>query len=212
MTEPVERVHSFGEAQEPSPIDRLGVWLSGYRIRREVPDLRGADLIDVGCGYQAAFSRSVLDTVGTATLVDLRLAEDLRQHPKVRAVEGRLPAALDALPDASFDLVVCMSVLEHLPAPEIALAAFRRLLRPGGTCLINVPSWMGKRFLELSAFRLGLSPREEMDDHKRYYDPKDLWPMLVAAGFVPHNISCRRHKFGLNVFATCRTEPTEVAT
>ena len=56
--------------------------------------------------------------------------------------------------------------------------------RPAASCLVNVPSWRGKRFLELSAFRLGLSPAEEMDDHKRYYDPRDLWPLLVR-GRVP---------------------------
>ena len=45
-----------------------------------------------------------------------------------------------------------------------------------------------------------------MDDHKAYYDPRDLWPMLVEAGFKPRNISCFRHKFGLNTFAVCRLD------
>ena len=43
-----------------------------------------------------------------------------------------------------------------------------------------------------------------MDDHKRYYDPRDLWPLLVEAGFRPSSIRCYRHKFGLNTFAVCR--------
>ena len=43
-----------------------------------------------------------------------------------------------------------------------------------------------------------------MNDHKRYYDPRDLWPMLVAAGWRPSEIRIRRHKFGLNTFAVCR--------
>ena len=70
--------------------------------------------------------------------------------------------------------------------------------------LLNVPTWRGKRALELSAFRLGLSPAEEMDDHKWYFDPRDLWLMLVRAGFRPSEIRCHRHKFGLNTFAACR--------
>jgi hypothetical protein len=40
-----------------------------------------------------------------------------------------------------------------------------------------------------------------MDDHKMYYDPRDLWPLMVRAGFAPHAIRCFRHKFGLNTFA-----------
>ena len=75
---------------------------------------------------------------------------------------------------------------------------------PNGVLFVNVPSWAGKRLLEFSAFRLGLSPAVEMDDHKTYYDPRDLWPMLVRAGFIPHNITCRRHKFGLNTYAVCK--------
>ena len=70
--------------------------------------------------------------------------------------------------------------------------------------LANVPTWWGKAFLELSAFRLGTSPPEEMDDHKMYYDKRDLWPLLVRAGFRPSRIRLRYHKFGLNLFAVAR--------
>jgi SAM-dependent methyltransferase len=117
---------------------------------------------------------------------------------------------LAGLPDRSLDVILCMSVLEHLWEPGQALSHFRRLLRPGGVCAVNVPSWAGKRALEFSAFRLGLSPASEMDDHKRYYDPRDLWPLLVAAGFIPHGIRCFRHKFGLNTFAVCKVDPGDI--
>jgi SAM-dependent methyltransferase len=122
----------------------------------------------------------------------------------VDAREGSLPGALTALPDQSLDVVLCVSVLEHLWEPLVALAHFRRLLVSGGTCLLNVPSRRGKAFLEYSAFKLHASPADEMDDHKMYYDTKDLWPLLVKAGFVPHDIQCFPHKFGLNTFAVCR--------
>jgi SAM-dependent methyltransferase len=102
--------------------------------------------------------------------------------------------------------VLCLSVLEHLWEPDDALREIHRLLAPGGVALINVPSWRGKWFLEFAAFRLGVSPAEEMDDHKRYYDPSELWPMLVRAGFKPSGIRCRRHKFGMNTFAVCRVK------
>jgi SAM-dependent methyltransferase len=124
----------------------------------------------------------------------------------VTAIEGQLPDALADIPDGSLDAALCVSVLEHLWEPLIMLRELRRVTAEGGVCVVNVPSWRGKSFLEFSAFRLGLSPAEEMDDHKRYYDPRDLWPLLVAAGFKPHAISCYRHKFGLNTFAACRVD------
>ena len=166
--------------------------------------LEGKRLGDFGCGFEATFSSSVLDVVDEAVLVDLSLASDLKAHPKIRALEGPLPEILSALPDDSLDVILCLSVLEHLWEPDATLAECYRILVPRGTLLVNVPSWRGKRALEFSAFRLGLSPQEEMDDHKAYYDPPDLWPLLVRAGFVPHNIRCFKHKFGLNTFAVCQ--------
>jgi hypothetical protein len=43
-----------------------------------------------------------------------------------------------------------------------------------------------------------------MNDHKMYYDVRDLWPLLVRAGFLPSDIRCFPHKLGLNTFAVCR--------
>ncbi len=198
------RSTAFGQSGSLTAADRLGIWLSGYRVRKEVGTFAGRSIGDFGCGFQARFTRSVLGDVSAATLVDVALADDLKTDPKVKAIEGALPEALHDIATDSLDVIVCVSVIEHLWHPEVALAEFHRILAPGGTCVVNVPSWRGKRFLELSAFRLGLSPAEEMDDHKRYFDPRDLWPLLVQAGFLPHGIRCYRHKLGLNTFAACR--------
>lgn len=199
-----KRTGSYGQNFEPTLIDRFGVWLSARRILRYTGDLAGKAVGDFGCGFHASFTRRVLPSIERAVLVDSSLAPDLKAHAKVHAIEGTLPASLAEVPSRSLDVVMCISVLEHLWEPLVSLREFLRITRPGGVCLFNVPSWRGKRFLEYSAFRLGLSPREEMDDHKAYYDVRDLWPLLVAAGFRPSNIRCFPHKFGLNTFAVCR--------
>ena len=200
------RTRAFGQDHRPSPVDNLGVWLSTRRVRRSVPRLTGARIGDFGCGFHATWVRSVLGEVGSAVLVDVALADELKRRPNVTAIEGALPGVLASIPDASLDVVTCLSVLEHLWEPDAVLRECRRVVTPGGVCLFNVPSWRGKRALEFSAFRLGLSPAAEMDDHKAYYDPSDLWPRLVQAGFVPHNIRCFTHKLGLNTFAVCRVD------
>jgi SAM-dependent methyltransferase len=201
--EPTRR-SSFGQQGSLTPVDRLGVWLSGRQIRRHVPSFDGLAIADVGCGFNATFARTVVDRVERALLLDVALDPELKGAPQVEAIEGPLPDTLAGIGDATLDVVLCTSVLEHLWEPQRALDEMRRVLRPGGVCLLNVPSWRGKWFLELSAFRLGLSPADEMNDHKTYYDPRDLWPMLVRAGFRPQDIRVHRHKFGLNTFAACR--------
>lgn len=197
------RSHAYGEDRRLTPVDRFGVWLSSLAVRRHA-ELAGKRIADFGCGFDARFTRGVLPQVASACLVDVRLAEDLKHESKVSAMEGTIEEMLPVIPDASIDVVLCLSVLEHLSDPQAALDGFRRILAHDGVLLVNVPSWRGKVFLELSAFRLGLSPACEMDDHKRYYDPRDLWPMLVRAGFRPSHIRCHRHKFGLNTFASAR--------
>jgi SAM-dependent methyltransferase len=203
MTATSERSSSYGQHRPPSPVDRFGVWL-GARAASRAARFSGARFADFGCGFQATFARTQLPAVDSALLVDVALADDLKHHAKVTAVEGSVLDVLPTLADGSLDIVMCLSVLEHLSEPQAALDHFRRILAPGGVCVLNVPSWLGKPFLELAAFRLGVSPAEEMDDHKAYYDPRDLWPMLVRAGFRPSLIRCRRHKFGLNTSAVCR--------
>ncbi|MQA75092.1 MAG: methyltransferase domain-containing protein [Solirubrobacterales bacterium] len=198
-----QRTRAYGQGRAPTAVDRLGVWLSGAAVRRHA-DLRGKRLGDLGCGFEATLARGALEVVDGAVLVDLALADDLKRDPRVRAIEGPLPESLGSLESDALDVVACLSVLEHVTEPQRLLDEIHRLLAPGGVALINVPTWLGKAFLELSAFRLGLSPKEEMNDHKRYYDPRDLWPMLVDAGFRPSEIRCRRHKLGLNTFAVCR--------
>jgi SAM-dependent methyltransferase len=200
------RSQAYGQGRALSPVDRFGVWLSSRAIQRHV-DFDGKRVADFGCGYEASLARSILPCVKQLLLVDVALAPDLGLHPNVQAIAEKIETALPLVASESVDIVLCLSVLEHLSDPGQAIKGFHRILAPGGVALVNVPSWRGKPWLELSAFRLGLSAALEMDDHKCYYDPRDLWPLLVKGGFRPSAISCRRHKFGLNTFAVCRAGP-----
>ncbi len=203
------RDSAYGQNRRPTVVDRFGVWLGGRTIRRNT-GFDNARFADLGCGFHATFARAQLQRASSALLIDVALAEDLKRHPKVTAVEGSLLEVLPSVEQGAFDIVLCLSVLEHLWEPQEALNEVRRILAPGGVAILNVPSWLGKTFLELAAFRLGVSPADEMDEHKAYYAPRDLWPMLVRAGFKPSLIRCYRHKFGLNTSAVCRAPKKEL--
>jgi len=203
MAAPAARTTSYGQATGPTWVDRFGVWLSIRRVRKAVGSPSGKRIADLGCGYEARIGRELIAGGAQITLVDIALADDLKKSPQT-VIEGKMPEVLSTISTASQDAVICNSVLEHLDRRQEILNEIHRILAPGGKAFINVPSWRGKVFLEFSAFRLGLSPAEEMEDHKIYYDPRDLWPLLVAAGFKPSAIECRTHKFGLNTYALCR--------
>jgi len=195
---------SYGE-KGTTLVDRFGVWLSQRAIRRVLPRRNDLRVLELGCGYRATQLLALRDRLGHGTGVDFRIAPALQAEPGFSFFEGAIDEVIPQLGRESFDAVLLISVLEHLAEPAAVLSAIRRLLRPGGVLLVNVPTWRGKIFLEFSAFRLGLSPSVEMNDHKMYYDKRDLWPLLIRAGFRPSDLRLRYHKFGLNLFATAGT-------
>jgi SAM-dependent methyltransferase len=200
VTEP--RTHSFGQDASPSFIDRAGRYLSTRRLARLLGPTEEKRCADIGCGFDAALGRALFADARQTLLVDVAVDPSLGSD-RTRILEGHLPDVLTSEPDGSIDSIICNNVIEHLWDPLTTLQHFHRLLTPGGVCVVNVPSWWGKVALEFAAFRLKVAPASEMNDHKTYYDPRELWPLLVQAGFSPQNIKIRRHKFRLNTVASC---------
>ena len=138
-----------------------------------------------------------------ATAVDVALNEKIL--PSVIKKVGLLEHITQELTENEYNVVVLNSVLEHVKEPQSLLKECYRLLASNGIFYISVPTWHGKFFLEYTAFTMkNPQARIEMNDHKMYYDKRDLWPMLVKAGFLPEDIRLTYYKFGLNLLGICR--------
>ena len=185
-------------------VDRFGVYLSARAVRRATARYRQPALLDVGCGYEATTLCALAPSLASGVGVDTAISAAAKSVPGLRFIEGTVEDVLPTIADASFDVVTIISVLEHLWDAAGALTQCRRLLAPGGTLVVNVPTWRGKEALELALFRLQIGAAEALDDHKTYYDKRDLWPVLVKAGFKGSEIELRYHKLGLNLFALAR--------
>jgi ubiquinone/menaquinone biosynthesis C-methylase UbiE len=111
------------------PLDR-------YReaIRRCLrPDMA---VLDAGCGSSMPFLREIKPHVRYAVGVDLeRLRKDPAGPDGCRADVGHLPFR-----DQSFDLVISMSVIEHLEDPSRVFREFHRVLKPGGAVIVQTPN------------------------------------------------------------------------
>lgn len=132
-----------------------GVELRRYpspRFPLEAPR-RGAIVVDVGAGWgrwSLAAAAQGWDVTAVDPWIDCcralyRIATQLRPHGALRIANGdgrRLP-----LLDDSVDAAFSYSVLQHLPKVEAegAFAEMLRVVKPGGTVLVQMPNVRGFR-------------------------------------------------------------------
>jgi SAM-dependent methyltransferase len=115
----------------PSGLDPLDLVVEA--VRSGLPPNRGMpDVLEVGCGTGAFAARLVEEVPGIALLA-------VDQSPRfVELTRGRgVPAQVQDVqhllaPDASYDVVLALWMLYHVPDLDRGLAEVRRVLRPGG--------------------------------------------------------------------------------
>jgi len=113
------------------------------------------------------------------------------------------------LADGSFDLILCSHVLEHVPDDRAAMTELRRVLAPGGLCLVLTPYRPVVTTYEDPSVT---SPLDRMvafgqQDHVRIYGT-DLAERLRGAGF---EVSDRTpvELFDESVVSRCELDPDE---
>ena len=158
--------------------------LRRMRVRQVLPVLlRHPEccLLDIGCGWEARLLKSVEPYVKRAVGVDFK-APDIAT-PKLTTITATLVDELP-FPDATFDVVTLLAVLEHLSHPRAMVGEICRVLKPGGQVILTVPSLAAKPVLEFLAYRVGLVSAAEIRDHKRYYDRKSLEALFAGSGLM----------------------------
>jgi len=172
--------------------------LRRMRIGKVLPILRRfpeCKLLDVGCGWEAKFLKSVESYIASGVGIDFK-APSL-ESANLRTISVTLD---DKLPfeDNSFDVVSLMAVLEHLEKPLDILREIHRVLKNGGVLIGTVPSKAAKPVLEFLSYKLRIVSEAEIRDHKRYFNKKDLLEIFAEAGFK--NVEHKYFQFGMNNF------------
>lgn len=157
-------------------IDSHHWWFAGRRaivtalLRRFAP--AGTQrLLEIGCGTGS--NLAMLQRFGTVDAVEpddgARAIAAARSGIAIRG--GFMPHGVD-LPDAAYDVITLLDVLEHIDDDSGTLALLRRKLAPGGRLLLTVPSapWMW-------------SAHDLAHHHHRRYTWPQLRERLRSAGF-----------------------------
>ncbi|MGE3549662.1 MAG: methyltransferase domain-containing protein, partial [Geobacter sp.] len=142
---PLDEIHLFNQRTRDRWVaQKASVVMAGSRV------------LDVGAGtgpYRSLFTHCDYKT------------QDFKQFTGHKRDGGTEYGTIDyesditaiPVPDASFDVVLCTEVLEHVPEPSAALKEMARIIRPGGRIFLTVPLGSGLHQLPYHYYG-GLSP------------------------------------------------------
>lgn len=149
-----------------------------YKGRREIigkiiqPFLHSnMKILDAGCG--AGGTMEYMSEYGSMLGVDI--SKEMVEHCRNIGLNA-LCESIHCLPfqDHTFDLVLCLDVLEHLQDEKQVLEELNRVVKPGGILVFSVPafSWLwGKH--------------DELNDHYRRYNFGELKDVIERSNLRP---------------------------
>lgn len=180
MTDYDSRRYALVNRWDPGHLDTVG---------RLLPFQAGERILEVGCGA-GHLTRRLNDAGAEVVGVDA--------NPNASAVAGSdlvrtMRAEALEFPDASFDSIVSVHAIEHIPELEEALQEMARVLRPGGRALFIYPAEpiMGLYAVPTSIILHG-TPFKAREVHCQ-----KLWPAKVRRMVGPLGWRETHHEFNL---------------
>jgi 2-polyprenyl-6-hydroxyphenyl methylase / 3-demethylubiquinone-9 3-methyltransferase len=144
--------------------------------------LKDKQVLDVGCG--GGILTDAMARLGAQTL-GIDLATKSLKVAQLHALEAQTPnvqyrevsvEALAAEQPASFDVVTCMEMLEHVPDPSSVVRACAQLVKPGGWVFFSTLNRNPKSFLFAivgAEYVLNMLPRGT-HEYAKFIRPSEL--------------------------------------
>ena len=151
-------------------------WING------LSPLSGKRVLDIGCGggiLADAMARKGANVLGidlatkSLKVAQLHALEAQTPHINYREISAE---ALAAEQPASFDVVTCMEMLEHVPNPQSIVAACAALVKPGGWVYFSTINRNAKAYMFAivgAEYVLKMLPRGT-HDFAKFITPSEL--------------------------------------
>ena len=159
-------------------------------------NLKGKTVLDVGCGG-GILSESMAERGAKVTGIDL--GEKALKVAQLHSLESgvavdyqlvSVEALAEKLP-ASFDVITCLEMLEHVPDPASVVAACAQLVKPGGHVFFSTINRNPKAYLFAvigAEYVLNMLPRGT-HDYAKFIKPSELASWMRPAGLsLQHQI------------------------
>lgn len=183
-----ELAHRWWDPQsEFRPLHEINPLRLDYIDR--IATLSGKQVLDVGCGggilAEAMAARGALVTGIDLADKPLKVAQ-LHLLESGQKVDYRRIAVEELAREApaSFDVVTCMEMLEHVPDPAAVVHACSALLKPGGNAFFATLNRNPKSYLFAiigAEYVLNMLPRGT-HDYERFIKPSELTAASRLAG------------------------------
>ena len=146
-----------GERVVPGLVD-VDLWnehLARYLFAARLA--RRRRVLDIGCGagYGSAELAHSATSVAGVDISPEAVEQARSAYPAANLQFLAASATAIPFPDASFDLITCFEVIEHIQDWELLLTEARRLLTPGGQFIVSTPN---KAYYAESRTEIGPNP------------------------------------------------------
>lgn len=166
--------------------------------------LNGKSVLDIGCGG-GLLSEALARAGAKVTGIDPSEASinAAKAHRHDLNIGYHVSSAEDfaEVGGEKFDIVTCMELLEHVPDPEVLLAAAAKLLKPSGHLFLATINRSLLSYLTAvlaAEYLFGLLPKET-HDYAKFIRPSELCAWLRKTGFIILDISGMGYIPGANV-------------
>ena len=156
---------------------------------QQYADLQGKRVVDVGCGG-GILTEALVGAGAEALGIDL--SEELIDIADLHGLETGVSASYqkisaEALAEQqaeTFDHVVCMEMLEHVPDPAAIIKACAQLVKPGGMVFFSTLNRVPKAYLLaiVAAEHLLKMVPKGTHDYKTFIKPAELSRMARHVG------------------------------
>lgn len=155
----------------------------------------GEVVLDFGCGAKSFLLGCVTKKIKLGIGLDYEVKDAKEENVEYvnYKFDGKLP-----FKDEFFNKIFLLAVLEHIEVDQVEklFLEFKRILKNSGEIILTTPTPVSKNMLEFLAYKMKIISSEEIRDHKKYYDKREINKLAERCGLKL--IGYKLFQFGLN--------------